>query len=911
MMSEMIKKIRQWLEPRVQNALLQSKEISLDESESRYKNLFENNNAVMLIIDQDNADIVDANPAACDYYGWSREELLNKKISEINTMTLDEILLELDLARSEKRSHFFFKHRRSDESIRDVEVYSGPLVQSGKTLLYSIIHDITDRKQAGTAQRESFRQLNGILENLQDAYFQADNSGRFIYTNTAAVKMYGYSSIDEMIGMPAENLNARKNDRETLIGELRNSGRVKDWTCLAARKDGTNFWVSMNVQFIRDENENIIGTEGVVRDITERKRVEDDLRESQVLTTAIMNSTSDLIWSVDPENFGLLSFNQGLANYFKEGRGIEIAIGMRPEDLFPAGDFVGKWKEFYQRALREGNYSTEYKTFAGTNTLQLKFNLLERDGKVFGISVFGKDITDQKFNSLRISQNEKKYRELFKVNKDGIAIFHLNQIGPPNSFVEINDAAHRMLGYTREEMLQLTPMMLEPYTSPKQLQSRQSELKSKGVLEFETVLLHKQGHPVYTEFTAQVIQYEGEPAVMNIVRDVSEKKQREKEMRAIGSLSAALRTAPTLREMLPVIVEEICNLLDSDTISVELINPLTREAVVEAAYGLWAPMVGFRQPEGSGVNAWIAETKQPYLNNNIKEEQRKGFPAHLFENIKAAAGAPLIAQDHLIGFLWMGRKKEISEFEVRVLIAVADIAANAIYRSTLFERSLLDAEKLNQAYDTTLEGWAHALELRDQETEGHSRNVVRLTIDLAKAIGIPDIELDQIRRGALLHDIGKMGIPDSVLLKPGTLNDREWEIMMRHPEYAYNLLSPNEYLRPVLDIPFCHHEKWDGSGYPRGLKGEEIPLAARIFAVVDVWEALMSDRPYRKAWSYEQSYRHIQEQAGKHFDPKIVEVFLKMLNQQDPEKLENPIEGSFTNSRVSEDYFDGSKTPYL
>jgi HD-GYP domain-containing protein (c-di-GMP phosphodiesterase class II) len=132
-----------------------------------------------------------------------------------------------------------------------------------------------------------------------------------------------------------------------------------------------------------------------------------------------------------------------------------------------------------------------------------------------------------------------------------------------------------------------------------------------------------------------------------------------------------------------------------------------------------------------------------------------------------------------------------------------------------------------------------------------------------------------MRRGALLHDIGKMGISDTILLKPGSLTDEEWETMRQHPEYAYNLLSPISYLRPALDIPYCHHEKWDGTGYPRGLKGEEIPLAARIFAVVDVWDALRSDRPYRKAWSEEKARAYIREQAGKYFDPRVVEVFLK------------------------------------
>jgi putative nucleotidyltransferase with HDIG domain len=192
---------------------------------------------------------------------------------------------------------------------------------------------------------------------------------------------------------------------------------------------------------------------------------------------------------------------------------------------------------------------------------------------------------------------------------------------------------------------------------------------------------------------------------------------------------------------------------------------------------------------------------------------------------------------------------------------------------TLQER---DAE-LTLAYDTTLEGWARALELRDLETEGHTQRVTELAIRLARAMGVPEAELVHVRRGALLHDIGKMGIPDSILLKPGKLTDEEWQIMRRHPVYAFEMLLPICYLRPALDIPYCHHEKWDGSGYPRGLKGEEIPLAARIFAVADVWDALRSHRPYRKAWSDEKALKYICEQAGKHFDPRVMEAFLQML----------------------------------
>jgi HD-GYP domain-containing protein (c-di-GMP phosphodiesterase class II) len=178
--------------------------------------------------------------------------------------------------------------------------------------------------------------------------------------------------------------------------------------------------------------------------------------------------------------------------------------------------------------------------------------------------------------------------------------------------------------------------------------------------------------------------------------------------------------------------------------------------------------------------------------------------------------------------------------------------------------------ELAQAYDTTLEGWSRALDLRDKETEGHSQRVTELTLRLARALGMPDSDLIHVRRRALLHDIGKMGIPDHILLKPSALTDEEMAIMRRHPVYAYDLLAPIDYLRPALDIPYCHHERWDGTGYPRGLQGEEIPPAARIFAVVDVWDALRSDRPYRPAWPEDRVRRYIADQAGGGLDPHVV-----------------------------------------
>ena len=185
--------------------------------------------------------------------------------------------------------------------------------------------------------------------------------------------------------------------------------------------------------------------------------------------------------------------------------------------------------------------------------------------------------------------------------------------------------------------------------------------------------------------------------------------------------------------------------------------------------------------------------------------------------------------------------------------------------------------ELKAAYDATIEGWSRAMDLRDRETEGHTQRVTQLTLKLAEAAGMNQEELVHIRRGALLHDMGKLGIPDAVLHKPAKLTDEEWVLMRQHPQLAYDMLHPIDYLHPALDIPYCHHEKWDGSGYPRGLKGEQIPLVARLFAIVDVWDALTSDRPYRPAWQKEETLKYIKEQSDKHFDPRAVDLFFQIV----------------------------------
>jgi len=252
---------------------------------------------------------------------------------------------------------------------------------------------------------------------------------------------------------------------------------------------------------------------------------------------------------------------------------------------------------------------------------------------------------------------------------------------------------------------------------------------------------------------------------------------------------------------------------------------------------------------------------------------REGFISYI--------GVPLIVKGQIKGLFELYHRSpfEPNDEWMQFMQTLAGQAAIAIDNAQLFDNLQRSNQEIRQAYDTTLEGWARALELRDRETEGHTRRVTQKTMDLARFMNISEDDLVNIYRGVLLHDIGKMGVPDQILRKTGPLSDPEWAEMRKHPQHAFNLLSPIPYLRPALDIPYCHHEHWDGSGYPRGLRGEQIPLAARIFSVVDIWDALLSDRPYRNAWPEDKVITYIKDISGTVLDPGVVKAFLKMFEE--------------------------------
>jgi PAS domain S-box-containing protein len=362
-------------------------------------------------------------------------------------------------------------------------------------------------------------------------------------------------------------------------------------------------------------------------------------------------------------------------------------------------------------------------------------------------------------------------------------------------------------------------------------------------------------------------------------------QRRLEHLAALRSIDTAINSGLDVMIILNVVLDQAISQLRVDAADFLLLNANSHQLDYGAGRGFRAaPSRRKSQQMGQGFAGQAALERRAISRPNLELAEPDPTQASLWsdEGFKGYYSLPLIAKGAVAGVLEIFQRSPLQlDVEWREFMeALAGEAAIAVESGRLFhdlERSNVD---LTLAYEATIEGWSRALDLRDKETEGHTQRVTELTLRLAGKFGIRDQQLNQMQRGALLHDIGKMGVPDNILLKPGPLSDAEWVIMRQHPGLAYQMLAPITYLRESLDIPYCHHEKWDGSGYPRGLKGEQIPLAARLFAVVDVWDALRSDRPYRPGWPKAEVRAHIRAQTGQHFDPAVVAAFEQMMDEE-------------------------------
>jgi PAS domain S-box-containing protein len=415
---------------------------------------------------------------------------------------------------------------------------------------------------------------------------------------------------------------------------------------------------------------------------------------------------------------------------------------------------------------------------------------------------------------------------------------------PDGTRTFVNDAYYRYFGITPEQAISTSFVPLVVEEDRLAIEEKIVRLTT-GVADSETEIhrvIRPDGSIGWQEWTDQSIRDEAGNIIefQSIGRDITERKQAEEALRkSEEKFAKAFRSSPTI-------------------ITITQLNNGKILEVNEA----FEKIMGYTREEALGkttvqLDIWRSQTDRDdfmrafYANSQLKNAEVQ-FRTKGGNYITCLYSAELIELD--------GEKCLLSVIE--------DIT----------ERKRA-GEALAEAYDTTLEGWAKALELRDKETEGHSRRVTETTLIVARAMGFNEEALIHIRRGSILHDIGKMGIPDDILRKEGPLTAEERQIVLKHPDTAYNLLKQISYLEKALEIPYCHHEKWDGTGYPRGLKGEAIPLSARIFAVVDVWDALSSDRPYRSTWPREKIEQYLISESATHFDPHVVTIFLKMVEK--------------------------------
>jgi PAS domain S-box-containing protein len=485
-----------------------------------------------------------------------------------------------------------------------------------------------------------------------------------------------------------------------------------------------------------------------------------------------------------------------------------------------------------------------------------------------------------------LRESEEKYRTLIETDNDAVFVIDAET----GIILDANKQADVLLGMPHDKIIGMHQKAIHAEEDADQCAKiLEDALRNDGVVAGDVCVFNRGGRKIPVEISVTVVERHGKRVIQSFFRDITKRKQAEdlakerlQRLTALHAIDMIISSSLDLRVTLSQFLDLVIAQLHVDAADVLLLNPYTQTLEYAAGRGFHSNnFERARLRMGEGI-AGLAALEHRSISIPDILDPASGFRrAPLFESegFIAYAVVPLMAKGHITGVLEVLHRSPLvlnTEW-LNFLEALAAQAAIAIDNAALFNDLQRSAIELTVAYDATLEGWARALDLRNRATERHTERVAEMTMRLARSMGISEQELVHIRRGALLHDIGKIAIPDSILLKPGPLADEEWALMHKHPQDAFDMLQPIAYLRPALDIPYAHHEKYDGSGYPRSLKGQQIPLAARIFAVADVWDAMTDElRPYRKAMSKEEIREHIRGLAGSHLDPEVVEAFLKL-----------------------------------
>lgn len=624
----------------------------------------------------------------------------------------------------------------------------------------------------------------------------------------------------------------------------------------------------------------------------QRKRTEEALRESEERFRLVVQSAPSAMIVVDKKG------NITLANTYAEklfgysanellDQPIELLVPhqLRESHTHRHRDYLAQ-----PQAIAIGKRRSLYGVRKDGHEIPLEIGLAPyQTSEGLYVLALINDLTDRKRAEAELQEKELLLSESQRIGRIGSWSFDIerNTLQFSEEMYRLLDVSPQEFRHTRDGLLSLIyladrsmmTVWIEEIQSGKQIRERDFRMfcrngelryiQSRGRVEFDDA---------------------GKPRrFIGTMQDITDRKlaelqirQQIKHLTALSEIDRAIIASSDRRYTLGVILSQTISQLQVDAADVLLLDSSGQSLDYAAGRG-------FRTKQAEAVRVRLGEShagraaKEGRLIQVLRlneESQDSFFQGRLVEEGFASyVAVPLIAKSKVIGVLEVFNRQPLQPYPdwLNFLNMLAGQTAIAIENANLFKGLQQSNDELSEAYDATIEGWSRALDLRDKETEGHTRRVTELTTILARAFGFSEEELLRIRWGALLHDIGKMGVPDHILLKPEPLTEEEQLLMQKHPQYAYDLLKQIAFLQSALDIPYCHHEKWDGSGYPRQLRGEEIPMAARLFSIVDVWDALISDRPYRPSWSEEEALAYIREQSGRYFDPQVVELFRKVI----------------------------------
>jgi len=720
-----------------------------------------------------------------------------------------------------------------------------------------------------------------------------DGGGRIQKFDAEAERLF-HCRASDVQGLPATVLFSRF--PQQLLQQGGAAPLSQTFQLEARPKDGSSLPVALTLTRVILENDPV--WVGVICDLSRRHQEEAWLRRSEESYRLVFERAQIGLFQMTAER-RLTRVNRELARIYgyDSTESLIAQIAVTPSDLY---SHPGRREEFWLLLHKNDcviDYESEIVSRGGGIVWISERVVAVRDasGALLHYEGAVQDISARKKSENTLRESEQEMRTIF--DAAGVGIVRVDMAG---RLTRSNPAFQQMLGYTAQE---LEGMALARLTHPDDsLDNLQQEWDfQEGLCDryvTEKRYCAADGCTVWADLTFSMVRDEQNKPQFSIavVENITDKRlaleknlalnghleRRVQRIAALHQIDMAIMAGPSMEETLLLVLNQVRAQLGADAAMVLLCNQETQTLEPAAESGLREPLA-FRtsQPLGFGFAGQAARDQRMVEVTNIAwmPEVFAHDPLLAAEGFVTYLAVPLIAKGEVKGVLEVFNRKMLTpDKEWREFLDVlAGQAAIAIDSATMFQALQHSNAELMAAYEATIEGWGRALDLRDQETEGHSRRVTDLVERLAHSMNIPEKDLVHIRRGALLHDIGKVGVPDRILLKTDDLTPAEWRIMRRHPQDAYDMLSPIAFLRPALDIPYCHHEKWDGTGYPRGLKGKDIPLAARLFAIVDVWDALRSDRPYRPSWSEARTLDYLRSLSGTHFDPDIVDAFLELM----------------------------------